>query len=159
MTLRKRLVERKNEQPFSWLQENKQKAEAVTGYAHPAYAESLAEFGTPRELPRCGGWILQRQVPDFPYRDGMGCYPLFACEDWSQLRSDLESLSPELVTLSLVADPFGEHDLAYLRRCFDILSPFKRHFIVNLNYDANTFVSSHHRRYARKALREVRVEK
>lgn len=27
----------------------------MTGYLHPGYAESLAEFGAPRELPRCGG--------------------------------------------------------------------------------------------------------
>jgi hypothetical protein len=52
--------------------------QAVTGYMHPQYARSLAEFGIPRKLPRCRGWILQRQIPDFPHYDGMGCYPFLS---------------------------------------------------------------------------------
>ena len=56
----------------------------MSGYMHLGYAESLVEFGTPRELPRSGGWVLERQIPGFSYRDAMGCYPLFACQDWSQ---------------------------------------------------------------------------
>jgi len=41
----------------------------LTGYAHPTYAQSLAEFGTPLELSRCGGWILVREILRFCYRD------------------------------------------------------------------------------------------
>lgn len=135
------------------------KVGTVSGYLHPTYAESLAEFGTPRELPRCRGWILERQVPGFSYRDAMGCYPLFACQDWSELRSDLEGLRNQLISLSLVTDPFGEYDPACLRRCFDVLIPFKEHFVSDLSRDMNTFISDHHRRYARKALREVQIER
>jgi len=29
--------------------------DAATGYLHPGHAESLAEFGAPRELPHAGG--------------------------------------------------------------------------------------------------------
>jgi len=132
----------------------------VTGYMHPEYAESLMEFGTPRELPKCEGWILERQIPGFPYRDAMGCYPLFACRDGSQLHVDLEDIGNELVSLSLVTDPFGEYDAAYLHRCFkDLVIPFKEHFIIDLCRSIDTFVSSHHRRYARKALKDVYVER
>jgi hypothetical protein len=134
-------------------------ADTLTGYAHPKYADSLAELGVPRRLPRCKGWILQRSIPGFTYHDGMGCYPLFSCQDWSQIHSDLESLIPELVTLSFVADPFGEYDPRYLRGCLDVLIPFKEHFVVDLGLNMNTFVSSHHRRYARRALRDVHVER
>lgn len=131
----------------------------VTGYMHPRYAESLTEFGTPRELPRCGGWISERQIPGFPYHDAMGCYPLFACQDWSQLYADLEDIGNDLVSLSLVTDPFGEYDPGYLHRCFkDVVIPFKQHFVVDLSCPADTFVSKHHRRYARKALGDVSVE-
>ena len=134
--------------------------EAVTGYLHPGYAQSLAEFGAPRELPRSGGWVLERQIPGFPYHDAMGCYPLFACKDWSQLHADLEDISNELVSLSVVTDPFGEYDSIYLQRCFkDVVIPFKQHFVVDLNRPLDTFVSSHHRRYARKALRQLYVER
>ena len=131
----------------------------VTGYLHPQYAGSLAEFGTPYELPRCRGWILKRRISGFPYHDGMGCYPLFACRDWSGLHTDLEGLSPELVALSLVTDPFGEYEPRCLRGCFDVLIPFKEHYVVDLALDMNSCVSSHHRRYARKALREVHIER
>lgn len=132
----------------------------MVGYLHPKYAQSLAEFGTPRELPRCGGWILVRQIPGFPYHDAMGCYPLFACQDWSQLCFDLEDIEDDLVSLALVTDPFGEYDEAYLRRCLrDVCIPFKEHFIIDLRRPIKTFVSEHHRRYARKALRDVYVER
>ncbi len=131
----------------------------VSGYLHPEYAESLREFGLPRELPQCRGWILERQIPGFSYRDAMGCYPLFACQDWSQLQADLEDLGDELVTLSLVTDPFEAFDLAYLRQCFDVVIPFKEHFVADLRQPINVIVSKHHRYYARRALRSVHVER
>ncbi len=132
----------------------------LAGYLHPGYAESLAASGTPFKLPKCGGWILERQIPGFPYQDAMGCYPLFACQDWSQLHADLENVNNELVSLSLVTDPFGEYEPAYLRRCFkDVVKPFKEHFIVDLHCPVETFISGHHRRYAQKALKDVYLER
>ncbi len=80
----------------------------TAGYAHREYAESLAEFGTPRSLPECGGNILERRIPNFSYHDAMGSYPMFACQNWSRLRADLENIRDELVSLSLVTDPFWE---------------------------------------------------
>jgi hypothetical protein len=88
----------------------------------------------------------------------MGCYPLFACQDWSQLFADLEDIGSELVSLALVADPFGDYDVASLRQCFGTVLPFKEHFTVDLDRPLNDFVSAHHRYYARKALRNVLVE-
>ena len=70
----------------------------MSGYAHPAYAWSLQEFGCPRELPRCGGWVLERQVPGTSERDATGCYPLFACADWGRLREDLDAIGGSLLT-------------------------------------------------------------
>jgi Acetyltransferase (GNAT) domain len=128
-------------------------------YAHPAYAASLAEFGTPRALPRSGGWILQRDVPASSQRDGMGCYPLFACRDWSQLPADLDEIGRNLVSLSLVTDPFGEYDVGYLKRCFDVVIPFKEHFVRDLRRADVTSVHPHHNRNARRALRQVSVER
>ena len=133
-------------------------ADTLTGYAHPTYVDSLAEFGVPRELSQCKGWILQRKVPGFPYHDGMGSYPLFACQNWSRLYADLENIGNRLVSLALVADPFGEYDVAYLRHCFDNVNLFKKHFVTHLVYPVKDIVSAHHRRYARKALRELLVE-
>ena len=132
----------------------------MTGYGHPYYACSLGEFGRPRELPKCGGWIVERQIPGFPYRDAMGCYPLFACQDWSQLHSDLKTLENELISLSLVTDPFGNYDRKYLHQCFkNVVIPFKEHFVIDLSQQKKKYVSEHHRRYARKALLCNQVER
>jgi len=130
----------------------------TTGYMAPAYAESLSEFGSPRLLPRSGGWILERSIEGWPDRDATGCYPLFACRDWNSLHADLEELSG-LVSLALVCDPFGEYDEEYLRKCFgDVVVPFKEHFVTDLNRDPAEFVAAHHRRNARRSEREVNVE-
>src|SRR5262245_39615564 len=121
----------------------------ISGYMHPRYAESLSEFGTPRQLPRSGGWILQRQISGTAFCDGMGCYPLFSCRDWKALEEDLEDLRRDLVCVSLVADPFGNYELADLQRCFaDLFVPFKEHCVMDLQ-KSHTPISAHHQRYAR----------
>ena len=131
----------------------------MNGYSHPAYAASLAEFGCPRALPRSGGWLLERPITDTPYRDAMGCYPLFACNDWSKLDLDLEELRGELVSVAIVADPFGEHDPEHLRKCFPTLvTPFKEHLVTDLSRSPESFVAAQHRRKARKALEQLNVQ-
>lgn len=136
----------------------KMNAEDVTGYRHADYAESLREFGTPVFLPASQGWILRRPIPGTLYYDAMGCYPLFACQDWSGLEMDLASIGPDVVSLALVADPFGDYEDATLKRCFTTLFPFKEHFIVDLTLPVTKSISAHHRYYGRKAQRAVRVE-
>jgi Acetyltransferase (GNAT) domain len=132
----------------------------ASGYRHALYAASLAEFGTPVELPSCGGWILKRPIPGYANYDGMGCYPLFACQDWARLETDLENIGRQLVSLAIVADPFGAYSPAYLQQCFqDVVTPFKEHFVVDLRAPADAFVSEHHRRNARKALQRIGVER
>lgn len=132
----------------------------MTGYAHAGYAASLQEFGAPRLLHGCDGWILERSIPETPYGDAMGCYPLFACRDWSQLPADIEALNEDLVSAVLVTDPFGDYTEESLRYTFrDLVVPFKEHFIVDLTADPETFIHSHHRRNARKSLEVISVEK
>lgn len=134
-------------------------ANALTGYLHPAYADALSEFGQPIFLPQCAGWMLERKIPGYAAVDAMGCYPLFVCQDWSSLHSDLEMIAREWVTLALVADPFGDYSTDYLKACFpDVMIPFKQHYVVNLSRPARDFVIDHHARNARKALQRVTVE-
>ena len=129
------------------------------GYLHPDYAQSLVEFGTPRLLSRCYGWILERQIPEFPCHDAMGCYPLFTCQDWSLLYTDLESIGNDLISLALVTDPFGDYDSAYLQHCFkDVVVPFKEHYIVDLQRPLNEMGGKRRRKHARQALKKIRVE-
>jgi hypothetical protein len=90
----------------------------------------------------------------------MGCYPLFACQDWSQLHLDLANIGHDLVSLALVTDPFGDYKTTYLQQCFgDVVLPFKEHFIVDLALPIDTSICRHHYRYARKASRILDVER
>jgi hypothetical protein len=132
---------------------------SAVGYAHPFYAASLAEIGTPRRLPQSGGWVLARHVPDADARDGMGCYPFVVCADWRALEADLDGID-DLVSLSLVTDPFGDYDETMLEQAFrDVVVPFKAHFVTDLRRPFSAIVSRHHRYYARKALARVEVER
>lgn len=131
----------------------------ATGYLHPQYCESLSELGKPRLLRESGGWILEREIPNSPFVDAMGCYPLFTCRNWSQLHKDLTNIANTLVSLTIVTDPFAEYDADYLKTCFpDVVIPFKQHFVVDLTQEPEAFVHQHHRRNARKARRQMKVE-
>jgi len=131
----------------------------VSGYAHPLYAASLAEFGTPRSLSASGGWLLRRAIAGADFHDATGCYPLFACPLWSGLRQDLEDLVADCVSVALVADPFAPIPPSELRELFDRVTEFKQHFVVDLRSNPSATISKHHRYYARKALDEVEVRR
>lgn len=136
-----------------------QRSGPSTGYMHRAYAESLAEFGTPRALPESGGWLLERPIAGSDARDAMGCYPLFACRDWQMLGRDLDAVGGDLVSLVFVADPFGNCTRADLERVFpDRLLHFKDHFVVQLGAASAAAIATNHRRNAKQALKALTVE-
>jgi hypothetical protein len=129
----------------------------VAGYLHPGYAASLAEFGAPRFLTHSIGWILERDIPGTSLRDAMGCYPLFACRNWAGLIYDLNELENDLVSLTLVTDPFGDYSIEELHVCFpDRVLSFKEHFVIDFN--AHNQISKHHRYYAQRARAAMHVE-
>src|ERR1035441_3272150 len=130
----------------------------MTGYLHPDYAQSLAEFGQPIALPKSKGWLLQRRIPNSDDSDAMGCYPVFACESWDRLAEDIEALRENLVSVALVADSFGNHDERLLRETFQRVVAFKSHFIVELGPAPEEIAAKNHRRNARKALSKVSVD-
>jgi hypothetical protein len=127
-------------------------------YVHPLYASSLSEFGQPLKLPRCGGSLLRRQIPGADATDATGCYPLFACRDWSRLGEDVERLEG-LVSIVLVTDPFGDFEREDLEHHFDEVRFFKPHFVIDLTEPVERVASRHHRYYARRALRELEIER
>ena len=123
------------------------------GYANRSYAQSLEEFGTIRELPGCGGWLLIRPVPNAMGWDGMGCYPLFSCRNWNALRDDLEALAENLVCVWLVTDPFADIAISQLQAAFpDVCYAYKQHFITDLSRPLESVVKNQHRRNVRKAM-------
>jgi hypothetical protein len=129
-----------------------------TGYASRNYAYSLAEFGEPIHLPRSDGYLLKREIPGTPFFDTMGGYPLFFCEDWSALAADLAQLPEEIVSVSQVADPFGDYSKEGLESCFDLVNPFKEHYLVDLDQSIENVGTRHHRKQACAALVDVQVE-
>lgn len=128
------------------------------GYLHAAYAGSLAGLGRRRLLAGCGGWIIERTIPNSNRRDAMGCYPVFCCTDWNALPDDLDRLTSELVSLVIVTDPFGPLDEAGLRGMFDLVRPFKEHLLADLSQPLEKIVSRHRLQLGRKALAAVTVE-
>jgi hypothetical protein len=131
----------------------------MNGYRHPKYAQSLAEFGKPFSLAKCGGQLLARQIPNTDYMDAMGCYPLFCCRDWGRLHEDLETLRDEMVSVALVTDPFGDFQIEQLLECFpDKMFHYKDHLVVDFTGDRPISFSGNHKRNIKKALRGVAVE-
>ena len=130
------------------------------GYASREYAESLAEFGTVQELPGCRGTLLVRPIPSSSLFDGMGCYPLFCCQDWDALRDDLEPLAERLVCVGLVTDPFASADHSQLQATFpSICYEYKQHFVTDLSVPLERIVRGNHLRNARKALGMLEVDR
>ena len=102
------------------------------GYTDRRYAASFSQFGQPYHLTGAKGWILERSIPGTHYRDGMGCYPLFACQNATALTADVGQLGSRLVSLSLVADPLGGFSLTDLKEWFpDVCTPFKEHYVIH----------------------------
>lgn len=131
----------------------------TSGYMHRAYADSLAEFGTPRALPESRGWLLERPIAGGAGRDATGCYPVFACRDWQRLGRDLDAIGEDLISLVFVADPFGNFVRADLERVFpDRLVHFKDHFVVELGAASASAIATNHRRNAKQALKALSIE-
>ena len=128
-----------------------------TGYAHADYAASLAEFGTPRHLPACDGWLLERAVPGSDHRDAMGPYPLFFCADWEHVGDDLAALADELVSVVVVSDAFCPLDRGALGRHFDSVAAYKDHYVADLSAPIEEIVSKSHRATVRRARKRVEV--
>jgi len=55
--------------------------------------------------------MVGRRIPGSTACDGLAAVPFLMCSDWSQLRSDLQDLDGELVSVAAVPDPFGDYDV------------------------------------------------
>jgi hypothetical protein len=130
----------------------------TSGYLHPAYAASFDDIAKPCELPACGAWILERAIAGSDLRDGTGCYPLFCCRDWTRLGDDVAELAGTLVTVTLVTDPFGDFRVRDLQHVFDVVRPFKQHYVTDLARSAELPATRRHRRNTARAARSVAVD-
>lgn len=128
----------------------------AAGYYSAAYAQSLSFLGEARSLPRSGGWCIERTIPGTELVDAMGPYPLLCCRDWSGLADDLAALPSTLISFSCVVDPLADVGTKQLGDCFpDHLRVMKTHYVVDLSERLDGFVSAHHQRDTRRALRRM----
>ncbi len=128
-------------------------------YLHPDYVATFASQGTPRRLRHSGGWIIERRIPGSDRYDAMGPYPLFCCDDWRGLAADIDELRGSgLVSLALVVDPLSGATDGSRFTGFDIVRPFKTHYVTDLTIPPDEAISSHHRIRARRAFRELECD-
>lgn len=127
-----------------------------TGYCSAAYAGALSFLGEVQSLPRSGGWYIQRSIPGTERVDAMGPYPLLCCQDWQGLADDLAGLPSALVSFSCVVDPLADVNKEQLADCFpDHLRAMKTHYAIDLTKPLDSFISTHHQRDSRRALRRM----
>ena len=131
-------------------------AAEATGYRSRSYVDSLRHLGEPRPLVACGGWLLTSLVPGSTARDGRAPYPLFLCDRWGGLPHDLESLE-DLVSATMVVDPLAPVSPADLSTTFDVVRPFKTHYLHDTG-GGSAALPRHHVRKLRTASRRLSVE-
>ncbi len=143
---------------------------ALKGYLHPTYLASLKTFGEPVFLPEAQGWLMRRPLPgtaDTPVLlgpddsnvDWSGPYPFLRCLNPLLLPRDLALISDAAPAMVIVTDPLGpEMDKDFWSRLFpDCCRLFKPHW--GIDFALPLQISSHHRYYARKALRSLEIER
>ena len=129
----------------------------MEGYLHPLYAESFNEISTPLYLPRSKGWLLKRQIPGTSYFDAMGPYPLFFSQNYAALIEDLQALKDQLVSISLVIDPFASIPADAFQNYFDVFKEYKDHYLLDLGLPLNKTLSKNTQKNVRQALRKLEV--
>jgi hypothetical protein len=130
----------------------------MQGYSHRNYAQGFCKLGEIQYLPSSKGWIIKREIPGTDHFDAMGCYPLFSCEIWNRLSEDIESLENQLVSLTLVTDPFADITYEALQQIFPVCYAFKEHYITDFSQPLEASVTKKTRKHARRALKDISVE-
>jgi hypothetical protein len=133
-------------------------ARPATGYRHPDFARSFQAFAEPVFLGRSGGALLARRIPGTALDDAIGPYPLFACADYAGLADDLRDLPDGIIAVSAVVDPFADA-APELAAAFDFCRAYKPHHVADLQVPFADYMHRHHRRYSKRALAAVAVER
>lgn len=125
-------------------------------YATQAYVQSLAHTGRATPLPQWGTWVISRPIAD-GLSDCCGAYPLAVLAPDADLPGGLDALRRSgAVSVTLVLDDYHRPDLQHLSAHFDLVRPFKTHYVIDRQ--AGAFApSSHHRYEIKRALKAVEV--
>lgn len=116
-------------------------------YARPDYVATLGES---LDVAAWQTPVVARPFQDV--RDAMGSYPMAVIT--GDLAAGVEQLRASgLVSVALVPDPLRS-DMADYRTCFDRVTPFKTHLLIDGSFDP----SPHHRERIRRGHRRCRIE-
>jgi hypothetical protein len=86
-------------------------------------------LGKPIHIPEWGCDVIVRPI-SAGGEDVVGCYPIAVLRADADLRGGLERLRAEgFVSVTLTLDDFHRPSLDELRKAFDVLQPFKTHFV------------------------------
>jgi hypothetical protein len=123
-------------------------------YSTGTYAESLSHWGEALQIPEWGCHVITQQTA--AGKDAVGTYPLaILCPD-ADLAGGLERLRRlGMICVTLVLDEFHRPPLAALRDHFQVVHPFKQHYIRR---NSSPFAYARHHRYeVRRSLARVSV--
>lgn len=119
-------------------------------YASGAYADSLSHLGGVVPVPEWGGFVLSREIPGGG-QDAAGTYPIAVLAEDADWAAGLERLRRlRFVSVTLVVGPTHRWQIQDLRRCFQVVNPFKTHYLRR-NHLPFAY-GKHHRYEVRRAL-------
>jgi hypothetical protein len=125
-------------------------------YATDVYARSLSHLGDAMRIPEWGCSVVLRDLGG-GLRDAFSTYPIAIMAENADIAGGLERLRQMgLVAVTLVLDDFHRPSLRELQANFDVITPFKTHWIrrngLPFSYGKN------HRYNLARALKKVTVE-
>ncbi len=92
--------------------------------AQKKYAHAFDAPFQPHYLENIDLWMLKRAIPNTPYFDLIGCYPICIFANLDGMEKDVAALKDEgIVSLVLVTDVCTQPSQATLQQHFDLLSP------------------------------------
>ena len=123
-------------------------------YSTDIYANALSHWGEAFPVPEWGCHVIVRAVPGGA--DAFGTYPIAVMATDADLPGGLERLRRAgLIAVTLVMDEFHRPGSAELRTHFNLVRPYKTHYIRRLSLPFS--YGRHHRYEVARALRKVSV--
>jgi len=126
-------------------------------YATLNYAQSLSRTEESFAVPEWGGAVIARPI-ELDLLDAAGTYPMTVLAPDADLAGGLGRLRQAgFISVVIVLDDYHRPPLPDLESAFDLVRPFKTHYVVDRAI-GETVPSRHHRYAIKKARSVVRAE-
>lgn len=125
-------------------------------YITELYAKSLNHWAEPLFIPAWNNWVMVKPIESDLY-DACSPHPISILTPDTDIEAGLSFLKDKgLVSLILVLDDFHRPDLTSLGNYFDVVRPFKTHYIYNPSKGPILY-DKHHRYELRQARKDLRT--